>query len=345
MRKVTLGKSGLEVSAVGFGGIPIQRVSAAEAERAIHAALDAGVTFFDTAAGYGDSQTKIGAAIKGRRDQLVLASKSGQRTRDGFLADVERSRRELGADAIDLYQLHGVNSPQTWDQVRAPGGALAGLVEAREKGWVGHVGFSGHSLDLAIRLVGQEDVFETVQFPFNLVTAEPADELIPLARRRNVGFIAMKPLCGGQYDDAELAFRFLNAYPDLVPIPGIERAEEIEQIAGIVAAGRTLSGDARARADAIAAELGKRFCRRCGYCEPCPQGVPIRLAMVFDSFVKRFPPDKLASGPARAVADGAPKCVECGQCETKCPYDLPIVETVQAALAKARAAIAACGRR
>jgi len=344
MRKVTLGKSGLEVSAVGFGGIPIQRVSSAEAERAIHAALDAGVTFFDTAAGYGDSQTKIGRAIKGRRDGLVLASKSGQRTREGFLADVERSRAELGADVIDLYQLHGVNNDPTWEKVRAPGGALEGLLEARERGWVRHVGVSGHHLDLAVRLVGAEDVFETVQFPFNLVTAEPAEKLIPLARRRNVGFIVMKPLCGGQYDDSELAFRFLNAYPDLVPIPGIERPEEIEQIAGIVEAGETLTGDARTRADAIAAELGKRFCRRCGYCMPCKQGVPIMLAMVFDSFIKRFAPDQLAAGPAKAVAEGAPKCVECGACEAKCPYDLPIIETVKASLAKARAAIDDRGR-
>jgi len=339
MRRVTLGKSGLEVSAVGFGGIPIQRVSSTDAARAIRAALDAGVTFFDTAAGYGDSQVKIGRAIRGRRDGLVLASKSGRRTREEFLADVERSRAELGADAIDLYQLHGVNDDAKWDQVRAPGGALEGLLEARERGWVGHVGFTGHSLDLAVRLVGEADAFETVQFPFNLVTAEPADELVPLARRRNVGFIVMKPLCGGQYDDADLAFRFLNGFPDLVPIPGIERPGEIEQIAGIVESGETLTGGARERAEAIADELGKRFCRRCGYCEPCPEGVPIRLAMVFDSFVKRFPPEKLATGPAQAVADGAPRCVECGQCETKCPYDLPIIETVKASLAKARAAI------
>ena len=331
MRKVVLGKSGLEVSAVGFGGIPIMRVSEDEAVATIRRALELGVTFIDTAAGYGDSQRKIGKAIAGRRDGLVLATKSGQAGRDGILADVERAREQMGADCIDLYQLHGVSSREKWQKIRAPGGALEGLVEARERGWIGHVGFTSHSIDLAMELI-DEEIFETVQFPFNLVTREPAERLIPKARAAKLGFIVMKPMCGGQYDDAELAFRFLNAYADLVPIPGIERAAEIEQIVGVVASGAVLEGDELARAERIAAELGKLFCRRCGYCEPCPNGVPIQLAMIFESLVKRMPAGRLAAGPGRHLLDEATQCVECGECEKKCPYDLPIIETIKQAV-------------
>jgi predicted aldo/keto reductase-like oxidoreductase len=338
MRTVVLGKSGLEVSAVGFGGIPIMRVSQAEAVRTIHAALDLGVTFLDTAAGYADSQQKIGKAIAGRRDGLVLATKSGQRTREGILADVERARSEMAADCIDLYQLHGVSQPAKWKEMSGPGGALEGLLEAREKGWIAHIGFTSHSLDVATELL-DEEVFETVQFPFNMVTREPAESLIPKARANGLGFIAMKPMCGGQYDDAELAFKFLNGYPDVVPIPGIERPEEIEQIAPIVASAAVLEGEELARAEKVAADLGKLFCRRCGYCQPCPEGVPIITAMGFESLLKRLSRERVAAGAARAIVEKAPNCVECGECEKKCPYDLPIIETVKKSLEAARAMV------
>lgn len=343
MRQVMLGKSGLKVSAVGFGGIPIQRVSLDQAVRTLRVALDAGITFIDTAAGYTDSQVKIGAAIKGRRDGLVIASKSGQKTRDGILADVDRARRELGVATIDLYQLHGVSSPQTWEAVSGPDGALEGLLAARDKGLIAHIGFTSHNLKVALKLVNEE-VFETIQFPFNLVTAEPAKKLIPLARRRHLGFIVMKPLCGGQYDNAEFAFKFLNGFPDLVPIPGMEAPEQVLQIVEIVNSGATLQGAQKAQAKQIAASLGKLFCRRCGYCQPCPQGVPITNAMVFEGFLRRFPLAKILDGPGKGVIEKAGLCNECGQCEEKCPYNLPIRQTVKRAGELARKFAAEHGR-
>ncbi len=333
MRQVVLGKSGLKVSAVGFGGIPIMRVSEDEAVRAVRRALDLGVNFIDTAAGYGDSQRKIGKAIEGRRDGLVIATKSGRTTAPDMLADIDRARAEMGVDCIDLYQLHNI-SADGWKKVAAPGGAMEGLLEAREKGWIGHIGYTAHSADVAIELVAEE-ALETVQFPFNLVTCEPAERLIPKAREADLGFIVMKPMCGGLYGDAELAFKFLNGYPDLVAIPGIERPEEIEQIVEIVESGAVLEGAEMARAEKVAADLGKQFCRRCGYCQPCPEGVPIVMAMIFESLHKRMPPDGLA-GSARGLVEKTPHCVECGECESKCPYDLPIIETIKRAAALAR---------
>lgn len=326
MRKVILGKSGLEVSAVGFGAIPIQRISEAQAVEVIRRALSLGLTFIDTAAAYGDSQRKIGKAIAGRRDGIVLASKSGQRTRQGMLDDIDRCRRETGVDRIDLYQFHNIASQELWLEISAPGGAIDGLIEARDRGWIAHIGFTSHSMDMSLKLV-DHPLFETIQFPFNLVTSEPAQELIPRCRASGLGFIVMKPLCGGQYDDAELAFRFLNGYPDLVAIPGIETMSEIEQIVEIVASGRVLDGPTAERAKQIADELGKQFCRRCGYCMPCPQGIQINIAMLLDSFIKRFPPAGLVKGPGPLIA-AADACVRCGLCESRCPYNLPIMGTL-----------------
>ncbi len=335
MRKVLLGKSGLEVSAVGFGGIPIQRISQDEAVGVIRHALGLGVTFIDTAAGYSDSQLKIGAALKGRRDGLVLATKSGDPTRDGILRDVEKSRQQMGVDFIDLYQLHSVSDQGRWEKVSGPGGALEGLLEARDAGHVGHIGVTSHNLDLALEMV-EHPVLETVQFPFNLVTAEPADELVPKVRELGLGFIVMKPLCGGQYDNARLAMKFLNGYPDLVPIPGIQLAEEIEEIVSLVESGETLQGDEKAEAAVIVAELGKLFCRRCGYCEPCPQGVAITMAMTFEGAARRMPAERLVEAWALRVAKVPDLCVECGECEEKCPYDLPIIETIKRTAEQAR---------
>jgi hypothetical protein len=334
MRKTVLGKSGLEVSAVGFGGIPIQRLSDDQAVEVIRRSLDLGVTFIDTAAGYGDSQRKIGAAIAGRRDGLVLASKSPQRTRQGMLDDIERSRREMDVDVIDLYQYHNCFSADQWEEISAAGGAIDGLLEARQKGWIAHVGVTSHSLEYAMTLI-EQDVFETLQFPFNLVTREPADALIPRCRERNVGFIVMKPLCGGQYDNAELAFRYLNGYPDVVAIPGIETCGEIEQIADVVASERTLEGDSLRQAEQIAQRLGKQFCRRCGYCLPCPEGISVNMVMIYESLEKRLPPEKIASH-ARSVIEAAENCQSCGLCEQRCPYDLPITDILHRSAERAR---------
>ncbi len=326
MRTTSLGKSGLDVSAVGFGGIPIMRIGEAQAVTVLHRALELGVTFIDTATGYGDSQAKIGAAIHDRRDGLVLASKSGATTKDAILADVEESRRAMRTDVIDLYQLHGVGEG-AWEAISGPDGALEGLIAAKEAGHIGHIGFTSHSLEIAQKLA-ELDVFETVQFPYNLVAREPGDKLVPVSRENNLGFIVMKPMCGGQFDDAELAFKFLNAAPDLVAIPGIETAQEIEQIAVVVASGETLTGDDANRAEEIVQRLGKVFCRRCGYCQPCPEGIGITSALILDSLLKRFPKG-LAVNCAKGTAEGVAKCTECGQCEDKCPYELPIRELLK----------------
>jgi predicted aldo/keto reductase-like oxidoreductase len=330
MQMRTLGKTGLQVSAVGFGGIPIMRLSDDEAVGVVRHALDLGVTFIDTAAGYGDSQAKIGQAIAGRRDGLVLATKSGAATQADMLADIERARTDMQTDVIDLFQLHGV-STESWATIAAPGGAMDALLDAKARGHIKHIGFTCHSLSTALTLA-DEDVFETVQFPFNLVTHEPADELIPKVRANHLGFIVMKPMCGGQFDDAQLAFKFLNSYPDLVAIPGIETAAEIEEIVSVVDSGATLTGDEAARAEEIVQRLGKVFCRRCGYCEPCPQGVPIGTSVLFEGLARRFPND-LGVQIGKGIVEGVPKCTECGQCVDKCPYDLPIPELIKTAQA------------
>jgi len=333
MQSVRLGGTGLQVSRIGFGGIPIQRVSDEEAQRIIRRAFDLGVTFFDTAHGYGTSEERIGKALEGVRDRIVLATKTPARTRDEALEHLGLSCQRLRTDVIDLWQLHNVSSERAYDEVTGPGGALEVAQEAYRRGIVRHIGVSSHSLDMALKLTASGD-FETIQFPFNYVTCEAEQKLIPLAIENDVGFIGMKPFAGGLLDDARLALKYVLQWDAVVPDPGIETLADIEELVEILEGDVCLTEVERKEIDRIRAEVGHRFCRRCGYCLPCPVEIPIPAALGVDSFVRRFPRERvLNSGMPRVVAK-AGECLQCGACETRCPYGLPIremlVENIQA---------------
>jgi predicted aldo/keto reductase-like oxidoreductase len=330
MRTTTLGKTGLEVSRIGFGGIPIQRVSEEEAVQVVQRCIELGVSFLDTANAYTNSEARIGkalAALPGQREQLVVATKTAARDRATAWQHLEQSRRDLGIDVIDLWQLHNVSSMDAYEQILAPGGALEAAQKALEAGLIRHVGISSHSMDVALKAVPAGH-FETIQFPFNFVTDEPADKLLPLVREHELGFIAMKPLGGGMLSDANLAIKYLLQFDHVVPDPGIERVEEIDEIAAIVAGSWDLTSQERQEIELIRNEVGVRFCRRCGYCEPCPEGVRISLVMNLPNLFKRMPVERLTTGNLSAAVQTGRNCIECGECEEKCPYQLPIREMI-----------------
>jgi uncharacterized protein len=343
MRSVRLGRTGLQVSRVGFGGIPIQRLTEDEAVRVVRRCLDLGVTFLDTATGYTTSEERIGKAIAGRRQELILATKTPARDRAKALEHLELSLKRLQTDYIDLWQLHNVSTPEAYAQVLGPGGALEAAREAVQAGKVRHIGLSSHSLDMALLAVPSGH-FATIQFPFNFVTDEAAAELLPLAQTHDVGFIAMKPFGGGLLDNARMTLKHLLQFERVVPDPGIQTVEEIEEIADIVAGSWELTPDERLDMARVRAELDTRFCRRCDYCQPCPQGVKISTTMSLQSFWKRFPPARFFSGMVAEAAEAARRCEQCGECEERCPYRLPIREMLTENLAFYDNLKAAAGR-
>ena len=322
MRQVRLGKTGLMVSEVGFGGIPIQRLDDDAAVAVVRRCLDLGVTFLDTAHGYGPSEARIGQAIRGRREGLILASKSPARDGATFSQHLEQSLQRLGVDYIDLYQFHNVSSQEEFEQTIAPGGPLEVAREARAAGRIGHIGVTSHSRELAIAMV-ESGLFETVMFPFNFITQEPLERLIPACRQHDVGFIAMKPMGGGMLENATIAFKWLRQYPDLVPIAGVEAVGEMEEIVAIMEGPAAMTAAERAEMQRLTNELGTRFCRRCDYCQPCPQGIRISTLMTMKSFLKRFPPERFFAMMDEVIAK-AEGCEDCGDCESRCPYELPI---------------------
>jgi predicted aldo/keto reductase-like oxidoreductase len=307
-----------------MGGIPILRPTEPDAIKVIQRALDLGVNFIDTANAYGTSEERFGKAITGRREQVIIATKTGGRDKATVLEHLDLSLKRLNTDYVDLWQLHNISTFEAYEQVLGPGGAMEAAQEALQTGKIRHLGFSSHSLDVALKAVASGH-FETIQFPFNFVNNDPADELVSLAQQHDVGFIAMKPFAGGQLRDANLVIKYLLQFESVVPDPGVKKTAEIEEIVDIVNGPWELTPQERQKIENIRAELGTRFCQWCGYCQPCPQEVNIPYLMnarTIGSYGEDF-----FSQVAKAV-ESAKNCIQCGECEEKCPYNLPIREMI-----------------
>ncbi len=323
MEKIRLGRTEMMVTGLGFGGIPIQRVSEEEAIAVVNKCLDLDINFLDTANGYTTSEERIGKAIKGKREEIIIATKSLARTREDIEKHLKLSLERLGTDYIDLYQLHNVSDAKALETVLDPNGPRGVIEDAKKAGVVRHIGITSHQVDTAKDII-QTDLFETIMFPFNFMVYEGNNELLSLARQHDVGFIAMKPLAGGMIANATIAIKYLLQFPDIVLIPGIERVPEIEEIARVFEGPKEMTAAEKQEMERIKKELGTRFCRRCDYCQPCTVGIPIGDVMSFPNLAKRLPPVRLYSGKFAESFEKALECTDCGECEERCPYNLPI---------------------
>ena len=327
MEKIRLGRTNLMVTRLGFGGIPIQRVSEDEAVAVVRRCLDLGINYIDTANAYTTSEGRIGKAISGRKEKPIIATKSTSRSREGVEEHLKQSLKQLGVEYIDIYQFHNVSDFNNLEMVLDPKGPMAVVEEAKKKGVVKHIGITSHQIDVAKEAV-KSGRFETIMFPFNFITNEPADELLPLAREHDVGFIAMKPMAGGMLDNATIAFKYLLQFPDVVPIPGIEKIHEIDEIVQILAGSWEMTEAEQQEIQRMRDELGTRFCRRCDYCQPCPEEINISMVLNSQGLAKRLPPERIFGERFGEILEKASDCTECGECEEKCPYHLPVREMI-----------------
>ncbi len=326
MEKFRLGRTDLMVTKLGFGGIPIQRLTEEGAIEVVRRCLDLGINFLDTANGYTTSEERIGKAVKGRRDKVIIATKTGARDRKTAEEHLKLSLKRLQTDYIDIYQFHGVSTPEHLKTV-LEGGLYAMAEEAKKAGIIRHISITSHSMDMAKQEV-QTDLFDTVMFPFNVITSEPADELLPLCRKHDVGFLAMKPMAGGMLENATIAFKYLRQFPDVLTLVGMEKIAEVEEGVKLFEGPLEMTDAEKTKMQAMIDDLGKKFCRRCDYCQPCTSGIPISMVMTAQSFFKRMPPERFFGGMFDEAMKKATGCVECGECETRCPYNLPIMEMV-----------------
>jgi len=327
-----LGKTGLKISRLGFGGIPIQKIDA-EGTRALMLTMkEAGINYIDTARGYTVSEEYLGYALEGIREHFVLATKSMSRTKDAMAADIDTSRRNLRTDYIDLYQVHNPSMEQL-EQVIAPGGALEALLEAKAAGKIGHIGITAHSTEV-FKAALEMDWVETVMFPYNIVETQ-GEKLIARCAEKNIGFIAMKPLAGGAIENATLALRFLFADPKVtVVIPGMAQEQEIKQNIAACENSAPLTGEEKEQIQSIRSALGTNFCRRCNYCQPCAAGINISGVFLFEGYLSRYGLADWARSRYATLAKTASDCIGCGACESRCPYSLPIRQMLKSAAEK-----------
>jgi predicted aldo/keto reductase-like oxidoreductase len=316
------------ISRVGIGGIPLTRPPLDEVVKLVNRALDLGVNFIDTANGYSTSEERIGLAIEGRRDEVILATKSGAGDRETARKHLDLSLKRLRTDYIDLWQFHGIMTLEKYSHIIAPGGAMEFAREALADGRIRHIGFSSHNLETALKLVATDD-FETVQFPFNFISDEAAQELVPLAKQYDVGFIAMKPFAGGMIKNANHAIKYLLQFDNVLPDPGIEKLSDIEEIVDIVDRSHDLSSEELSAMEEFRSSTGTRFCRQCEYCMPCSQGVHIHRMTYLQRLYELWSPERYFTWPLVLDAvESASNCTKCGECEAKCPYLLPIRDMI-----------------
>ena len=330
MRYIRLGRTELMVSAASFGALPIQRVSFGEAAALVRRALAGGVNYFDTANAYTDSEEKLGAALEGvPRGSYVLSSKSGASDYEGVLAQVELSLRRLRTDYIDILQLH---NPDPLPDAEDPHGTYAALAEARRRGWIRFIGVTSHGLDRAQAAVASGK-YDTLQFPFCLLSSERDIALARQCRDADMGFIAMKGMAGGLIRDARAASVFIRRYPWVVPIWGVQRMSELEEFLRYE---EEPPADDGAIAESVAREraaLSGDFCRACGYCLPCPAGIDIPQCARRRYFLMRSPVPPQMTDAVRGDMLRIRDCRHCRVCASRCPYGLDTPRLLQENLA------------
>lgn len=329
MKYTTLGKTGLQVSAVGLGGIPVQRTDKAGAVKIVNACMEQGINYLDTARGYTVSEEYFGEAIEGNRDRWIIATKSMARTYEAMKADIETSLKNLRTDHIDLYQIHNIKTEEEFALCFGEEGAYRALLEAKAAGKIGHIGATAHGLEAFDRLIHEyEDQIETIMFPYNIVENQ-AEALMKECTEKNIGFIAMKPMAGGNLEDPKLALRYIFNNPNCtIAIPGMGSEEEV-QMNSDESVFQPLTEADKEVCQKTAKELGSEFCRRCGYCAPCPQGINIPQNLLLVNYLRKYGLADWAKERYYAMPVTAKDCVGCGTCETRCPYNLPIREMLK----------------
>lgn len=316
MQKTVLGKTGLEVTRVGFGVLPLQRVSMDMAKRILGKAFENGINFYDTARAYSDSEEKIGQALSSVRKEIILATKTHAEDRKTFWQHLETSLENLKTDYIDIYQFH---NPK---KLPVPGDELyEAMVEAKNKGIIRHIGVTNHTLATG-RLAVQSGFYETLQYPLNHISSPEDLELAFLCRDKGVGFIAMKALSGGLITNAETAFGYLWQYPHIVPIWGIQKEEELAQFISLEKNPPAMTNRLEEKIEADRHELSGSFCRGCGYCLPCPVNIPIPNAARMKFLLRRAVYQNFTTEQWQEEMNRIEDCIECNQCAGRCPYHL-----------------------
>jgi len=333
--KRRLGRTELMVSVIGFGGLIIPRISYEEAIKVVRHALDLGVNLIDTAKSYGDSEEKVGAAISGRSEDCIITSKSLADNIDDLLADIDLGLKRLNTSKIELYQLHNISTSEKLEKTLMPNGLLDGLKMAKKGKKIDFIGFSGHNKGILTEAIKTNE-FDFVEMPINVVDRNVWCGVLPLALERDMGVVAMKPLAGGALTDMSseiisFALRYAVQQDISSALVGMKSIEEVEFNLRAGIDYKPLSEHEERLLFDAANTLSKTFCRQCEYCLPCDQGLDIPTIFILHKHYTRFGAHELSRQRYSALKVKVDECIECGKCEERCPYELPIRDMLKMA--------------
>lgn len=317
-----LGKTNLEVNKNGFGALPIQRRNMEDSIEILRTAYDAGIDFYDTAHFYTDSEEKIGNALGDVREDIYLASKSGAETVEEFWSDLETSLKSMKTDYLDLYQFHNISfCPKEDDEL------YQAMLEAKDKGMINHIGITTHKITFAHEAI-ESGLYETLQYPFSYLSGAEELELVKKCEEHDVGFIAMKAMGGGLIKNSRASFAYINQFDNVLPIWGIQKMEELNEFLSYDE-NTILTDDLKADIEKDKEELGENFCRGCGYCMPCPEGINISTCARMSLWIRRFPTEPHLTPEWQQKMADIENCIECYACVDNCPYELDIPELLK----------------
>ena len=317
MKNIVLGNTGIVTPQNAFGALPVQRVDMATAVKLLRKAYEGGMTFFDTARAYSDSEEKLGEAFDGMRDKIYIASKTQAKTPEVFWQHLDTTLKNLRTDYLDIYQLHCAS------QCYKPGdgtGMYEAMLEAKKQGKIRHIGITAHLIGVAEEIV-ESGLYETLQFPFSYLANEREIALVEATEKAGMGFIAMKGLAGGLLTDSNACMAFMSQY-NALPIWGIQREEELDEWLSFFEKDSVMTDEIRAFIEEERKSLMGDFCRGCGYCMPCTVGIQINNCARMSQLIRRSPSKNFLSKEWQQNMLKINECVDCGLCKSKCPYGL-----------------------
>ena len=325
MKMLRLGRTEITTPQNAFGALPVQRCSMDTAVQLLRRAYEGGMTYFDTARAYSDSEEKIGEALSDVRDKIFIATKTMGRDTESVKRQLDESLKNLRTDYIDVYQFHCV------EQCYKPGdgtGMYELMEDLKSQGVIRHIGITAHKIGIAEEIV-ESGLYETLQFPFSYLSGEREERLVNRCREQDIGFVCMKGLAGGLITNSRAAFAYTAQFDNALPIWGIQRMSELLEWLSYMDEPPVMDEELKAFIEKDRQELTGDFCRGCGYCMPCPQGIQINQCARISLMLRRAPSASWLDDHWQAEMKKVETCINCRRCASKCPYELDTPELLK----------------
>ena len=352
MQYTTLGKTGLEVSRLGFGCMRLPMKTQSEVDRdlaipMLHRGVELGITYFDTAVGYcsGDSQRVLGEAMVGMRDKIIISTKNhhyDKTDKKGWWKNLEDSLERIRTDHLDIYNFHGMNFERFESSLDGEDGLYREVLKAKEQGMIRHICHSFHGSLESLKKCVDTGLFEVVTLQYNLLD-QSLEEGITYAAEHGMGVVVMGPVGGGRLgypsgkaheiagevkSTPELALRFVLSNQSVnIALSGMSTMQQLEENVETISNLGELSAEDHGRIEAAVEErkkLAGLYCTGCNYCLPCPDAVDIPANFEILNLDRVFGLSEHAKARYASLGGKAALCRQCGKCVELCPQELDI---------------------